>query len=314
MPRALLSRDRFSLVFLLAPFLGLWTAFWLIPSILGLDLSFRSPVFSSGEVAAVLNGEIATKSDSYVGLDNYRKVLDDPRFWKSLCNSFFYVTGSILVILPLSLVLALNLLSLNQKIRPLFAFCLIIPGLAMPGVLSTLFYLFFHGREGALNQYLILPLGLKPINWMMDPNFILPSMVLQSVWRWTGMITLFLLSGLEGIPKWQLESARIEGLDLWERCRFVWLPGVRNLMLFSAVFLTVEGFASFSGAYSLLGGSGGIMDSGLLFVTYLYQVAFPGGSGSFDFPAASAMSLLVVPVIALFLFWVLRMRSMSKMS
>jgi ABC-type sugar transport system permease subunit len=183
-----------------------------------------------------------------------------------------------------------------------------IPGLAMPGVLSTLFYLFFHGRTGALNHYLIIPLGLQPINWMMDPSFILPSMVLQSVWRWTGMVTLFFLCGMESVPKWQLETARLEGARAWLKIRSIWIPSIRNLALFAAIFLVVDGFASFSGAYVLLGGSGGILDSGLLFVTYVYQVAFPGGSGRFDFPAAAAMSLLVAPVLALLLFLTLRLR------
>jgi len=72
--------------------------------------------------------------------------------------------------------------------------------------------------------------------------------------------------------------------------------------------LVVDGFASFSGAYNLLGGSGGIMDAGLLLVTYVYQVAFPGGSGRFDFPGASAMSLLIVPITAFILFILLQTR------
>jgi ABC-type sugar transport system permease subunit len=87
--------------------------------------------------------------------------------------------------------------------------------------------------------------------------------------------------------------------------RTITFPAVRHVTVFAAVFLVIDGFASFSGAYNLLGGSGGILDSGLLLVTYLYQVAFPGGSGQFDFPAAAAMSLLVVPLTALVLFLVL---------
>ena len=72
--------------------------------------------------------------------------------------------------------------------------------------------------------------------------------------------------------------------------------------------LVVDGVASFSGAYTLLGGSGGMLDAGLLLVTYVYQVAFPGGSGRFDLPGAAAMSLLVAPFVACFLFLVLRVR------
>jgi ABC-type sugar transport system permease subunit len=183
-----------------------------------------------------------------------------------------------------------------------------IPGLALPGVLSTLFYLFFHGKTGALNQYLVVPLGFDPVNWMMDPNFIMPSLIMQAVWRWTGLVTLFFLCGLEAIPRWQFEVAKLEGLGWREKLGQVFLPNLWHLGLFSMVFLVVDGFASFSGAYNLLGGSGGMLDAGLLLVTYIYQVAFPGGSGRFDFPAAAAMSLLVVPVCAMILFFILQSR------
>ena len=244
----------------------------------------------------------------YVGFENFRNAMADPKFQKALGNTLVYVFGSIVVILPLAFLLAVNLHGLARLPRGVLVFFLMIPGLALPGVLSTLFYLFFHGRTGALNQYLVIPLGFDPVNWMMDPNFIMPSLIIQAVWRWTGLVTLFFLCGLEAIPRWQFEVARIEGAGAWMRMRSILLPGVRHLALFAAVFLVVDGFAAFSGAYNLLGGSGGILDSGLLLVTYVYQVAFPGGSGRFDFPGAAAMSLLVAPVTAFLLFMLLQAR------
>jgi ABC-type sugar transport system permease subunit len=151
-------------------------------------------------------------------------------------------------------------------------------------------------------------MGFSPINWMMDPLFIMPSLIMQAVWRWTGLVTLFFLCGLEAIPCWQWEVAKLEGVGIWMRVRKIFIPNLWHLALFAIVFLVVDGFASFSGAYNLLGGSGGIMDAGLLLVTYVYQVAFPGGSGRFDFPGAAAMSLLVVPITAFILFLVLQSR------
>ena len=296
--------DAFSLVMLLGPFLGLWLLFWLVPLLLGVDLSLQNAAWHS---EAVHQNQYANAS-KYVGSYNFQRVAEDPKFYKAVRNSTYYIVGTVLLILPLAFALALSLRGMNRLPRGVFVFCLMVPGLAMPGVLSTLFYLFFHGRTGALNHYLIIPLGLKPINWMMDPHFILPSMILQSIWRWTGMVTLFFLCGMESVPRWQLEAARLEGAGTWLKIRSIWIPSIRNLGLFAGVFLAVDGFASFSGAYVLLGGSGGILDSGLLFVTYVYQVAFPGGGGRFDFPAAAAMSLMVAPALALLLFLTLRLR------
>lgn len=285
---------------LLFPFLGLWLLFWVVPLFLGIDLALQNP--DSGFATS------ENRETEYVGLENFERTLGDPKFHKALKNTLFYVLGSVLCILPIALFLAVGLFQLPRIYRGLLAFCLLIPGLALPGAMSKLFYLFFHGREGALNQYLIIPLGLDPINWMMDPNFIMPSLVIQSVWRWTGVVTLFFLCALEGIPSWHFEVAKLEGMKTSSRIRLILVPGVRNLALFTVIFLTVDGVASFSGAYTLLGGSGGILDSGLLLVTYVYQVAFPSGSGRFDLPGATAMSLIVAPLVAGILFVILRIR------
>ena len=320
------QQDKASILWLLAPFFGLWIVFWLVPLILGIDLSLQSPTYLAPHRVAIespvqestqfsldwnspqkIIGEQSSQA-KYIGLKNFSNVLEDAKFYKALRNTSIYVTGSILVIIPFAFTLSLCLFQLPRISRGLLVFCLMIPGLALPGVLSTLFYLFFHGRTGALNQYLVVPLGFDPVNWMMDPSFIMPSLIIQAVWRWTGMVTLFFLCGLEAIPRWQWEVAKVEGAGTWLTVRKILIPNLWHLALFAMVFLVVDGFASFSGAYNLLGGSGGILDSGLLLVTYVYQVAFPGGSGRFDFPGAAAMSLLVVPVTALILFVILQGR------
>ena len=322
----LYQQDKASILWLLAPFFGLWVVFWLVPLILGIDLSLQSPTYLAPHRVAIdspvqestqfsldwnspqeIKGEQSSQA-KYIGLKNFSNVLEDAKFYKALRNTSIYVTGSILVIIPFAFTLSLCLFQLPRISRGLLVFCLMIPGLALPGVLSTLFYLFFHGRTGALNQYLVVPLGFDPVNWMMDPSFIMPSLIMQAVWRWTGMVTLFFLCGLEAIPRWQWEVAKVEGAGTWLTVRKILIPNLWHLALFAMVFLVVDGFASFSGAYNLLGGSGGILDSGLLLVTYVYQVAFPGGSGRFDFPGAAAMSLLVVPVTALILFVILQGR------
>lgn len=320
------KKEQTSLFWLLFPFFGLWLFFWLVPLFFGIDLalqdsshlsghrdSFESSIGeSSGFGFSWLDKDKSSgqRQDAakYVGFENFRRVLGDAKFYKALKNTSMYVFGSVVIIIPLAFALGLSLFQLGRLPRGLIVFCLMVPGLALPGVLSTLFYLFFHGRTGALNQYLLAPLGLQPVNWMMDPLFIMPSLVMQSVWRWTGLVTLFFLCGLESIPRWQLEASDIEGAGMGMKIRTVFLPCLAPFCLFAMVFLVVDGFASFSGAYNLLGGSGGILDSGLLLVTYIYQVAFPGGSGRFDFPAATAMSLLVVPLTASVLFLVLRYR------
>ena len=322
-----------SLALLLGPFFGLWLAFWAVPLGLSVDLALQNPDYlpesreaaeptASAEGAAGSSSptgptsfdflnvdwepetaeqetEEAAPPEKYLGTENFRYVWADKRFHKALLNTALYALCVILVTLPASFLLAHFLRSTPGRLRAVLSFSLLLPGLCLPGALATLFHLFFHGREGALNQLFVVPFGFAPVNWMMDPSFILLALVLQGAWRWTGFVALFFLCAMEATPESHYEAARVEGAGPWRTLWNVTLPSVRHVALFAAVFLLVDGFASFSGAYNLLGGSGGMLDSGLLLVSYLYQVAFPGGSGRFDFPAAAAMSLSVVPLLAL---------------
>ena len=282
---------------LLAPFLVFWAFFWLIPLIGGVELAMEESLSLS-----------ATEPKASTGYNNFLRVLEDAKFLHSLENTAWFVGCTLLVTLTLGFFLAASIFRMKRRYQSVFLFLLLIPSLAMPGTLASLFYLFFHGKSGALNQFLVIPLGLEPVNWMMNPAWILPCLVAQAVWRWTGLLTLLFYCGMRAIPRWQFEVARIEGASPWAIVRGILYPGVRHLLVFGGVFLFIDGVASFSGAYNLLGGSGGVMDVGLLFVTYVYQVAFPGGGGRFDLPLASAMCILVASGAAICGFFILRLR------
>ena len=290
---------------LFGPFILLWALFWLVPLFYGVELSL------SGSTEANLTTSPSIQENS-IYLGNYQTALSDVKFLKSIENTTLFVLGSISLSLILGFCLAVVVFQLNRILQALCLFVLLIPSLALPGTLAKLFYLFFHGKSGALNQFIVLPLGFDPINWMMNPDWILPCLIFQSVWRWVGLVTLLLYCGMRAIPRWQFETARLEGASGGQIIQSILLPGVRHLLWFAAVFLLVDGVAAFSGAYNLLGGSGGVLDAGLLFVTYAYQVAFPGGSGRFDLPLASAMSVMVAVGAACIAFLMIRVNAKKR--
>ena len=236
----------------------------------------------------------------------YRQVFTDERFFKALRNTLTYAALSLMAILPLALLLTQTLRMTWSRLRPVSMFLLLLPGLTPPAVLALLFLLVFHGREGLLNHLLVLPLGFKAVNWLKDPTFIMPALVMQAVWRWVGFITFFLLAGVEAIPKALFEAAHLETNSRWRVFFNVTLPQLRPVILFAAVYLLVDAFALFSGAYVLLGGSGGTADAGLLLVSYTYQEAFGFG----NFASAAAMSVSIAPLMLglLALVFVLRWR------
>ena len=274
-------KQRLQQLGLLGPYFLFFALFWLLPLIGGLKLSVTSND---------LYGETRN-----VGLEHYRAILDDPRFFKALCNTAVFTACSIAVILPLAVWIAHLIRGTWRPLRPALTFGLLLPGLTPPSVLALLFLLVFHGREGLLNQLFVIPFGFSPINWLKDPSFILPALVLQSVWRWTGMIAFFLLAGMDAIPRHYYEAARIETTNGWHVFRNITLPALRPVAIFCAVYLVADSFSMFSGAYVLLGGSGGTADAGLLLVSYVYQNAFTYGR----FGTAAAMSMLFAPPLIL---------------
>lgn len=275
---------------LLLPFFVALVAFWGVPLVEGLRMSLLSDTLYG--------------PSHFVGLAHYRALAQDDRFRIGLWNTARHATLTIASIVPLGLGLALLLREVAEKARAPLRFCLLLPGLTPPVVLGFLFVLVFSGRHGLLNTAVLAPLGLPALDWLKDPAVIPVSLLLQAIWRWTGFVTLVLLAGLEGIPRAYVEMARAEGAGAGAVFRDVTLPQLRPLLAFCAVMLFLDAFVSFAGAYVLLGASGGTSDAGLLLVGLVYQTAFTYGR----FGSAAAMSLSVVPLLALGLYAFLRTR------
>jgi ABC-type sugar transport system permease subunit len=275
---------------MLLPLFAALALFWGVPLLEGLRMSLESDTLYG--------------PSHLVGLAHYKALAQDDRFRIALGNTVFHAASTILTIVPLGLGLALLLRQAFAKIRGVLRFCLLLPALTPPVVLGFLFVLVFSGRHGLLNTAVLEPLGLPALDWLKDPAVIPVSLLLQATWRWTGFVTLVLLAGLEGIPRAYVEMARAEGAGPTAVFRDVTLPQLRPLLAFCAVMLFLDAFVSFAGAYVLLGASGGTSDAGLLLVGLVYQTAFTYGR----FGSAAAMSLCVVPLLALGLFAFLRTR------
>jgi ABC-type sugar transport system permease subunit len=263
---------------LLLPFAFSVACFWLFPVIDGFFLSLESNTLYG--------------PSHYVGLQHYRALLTDARFLRAVTNTALYAALTVMVVLPLALALALLMRQSFAPVAAVVRFCLLLPGVTPPLVLGLLFVLVFSGGYGLLNG-LTAFFGVPPVDWLQDPRAIKIGLVMQATWRWTGFIALFLMSSLAGIPREYYDVARAEGANPFAAFRFITLPLLRRALLFSAVVLILDAFMLFSGAYILLGGSGGTADGGLLLITYMYQTAFRYGR----FASAAAMAYVCVPLL-----------------
>jgi len=282
------QRVRWTPFLFLLPFLFFLLLFWLIPLVGGVKMSLQANGLGQAQ---------------YVGLAHYKALASDERYVTALRNSFIYTLASIVVIVPLALWLAHLLRTTFRRLRPALTFALLLPALTPPSVLAVLFLMVFHGRNGLLNQLFVMPLGLEPVDWLKDPDFILTGLVLQTAWRWTGFMTFFILAGMEGIPRVYYEVARLATASRWRQFWHVTVPQLWPVLLFVAVYLVVDGFSLFSGAFVLLGGSGGTADAGLLTITYVFQK-----TRFFDYGTAAAISVSLLPLMLLLLWGCLFLR------
>ena len=274
---------------LLVPYGTAFVLLWLLPLGEGLRLSLESDTLYG--------------ASRFVGLQHYVALLGDRRFAVALLNTGLYAALLVAFVLPLGLALAHLVRLAPPRGRGLFRFLLVLPALTAPVVLGLLFVLVFSGRHGLLNLGLGL-LGLPAADWLKDPPFIRASLLLQGIWRWTGFAALLLEATLETIPREHRELALAEGARPLSLLRHVTLPQVAPVLRFLAILLCLDAFVLFSGAYVLLGASGGTSDAGLLLVSYVYATAFTYGR----FGSAAAMSFALVPAMGLLVWALLRRR------
>jgi ABC-type sugar transport system permease subunit len=260
--------------------LGAWFLFWTVPLAKGFWISlFDDSLF----------GESA-----FVGLSHYAHLLHDSRYHHALRNTLVYAVLSISAVLPVALGLALALRRLPRSWQGPMGFLLFLPGLTPPLVLGFLYLLVFNGPHGLLNELFLSPFGLPNVDWLRDPRVIKISLTLQTVWRWSGFMALLISAALEGIPRPYYDLAHSEGAGPLRTFFTVTLPQLRGVLGFISVFLILDAFILFEGAYVLLGGSGGTLDAGLLLVGYVYFQAFTLGK----FGTAAALSFSLLPLMA----------------
>jgi len=255
------SQARAGLLFV-APALGLLTVFFFLPVVAAAGLSF-----TDFDIYALGNPELLR----FVGLDNYRRLLESPRFWLALRNTLYFcvVAGPLSVAVSLSAALLVH--SRLARLKGFFRTAFFLPAVTtLVAVAATWRYL-YHPRHGLLDQALGL-VGVSPIDWLGDPRWAMPAIILLAVWKNFGFNMVILLAGLQSIPGSLYEAARIDGANAWRQLRHVTLPMLAPALLFVALMTTIGYLQLFAEPYVMT--SGGPSDATLSIVLLMYEEGF----------------------------------------
>jgi multiple sugar transport system permease protein len=139
-------------------------------------------------------------------------------------------------------------------------------------------------------------LGINGINWLGDPLYAMPVLILLSIWQQLGFNMVVFLAGLQTIPTQQYEAAQLDGANGWQQFWYVTLPGLKPTLIFAAITTSIFTLKSFEPVYVITGG--GPLNSTNLLVYYIYDRAF----GKFEFGQAAAAAIVLLMVTAIIVY------------
>ncbi|MDP9843577.1 carbohydrate ABC transporter permease [Streptosporangium lutulentum] len=188
---------------------------------------------------------------NFIGVDNYARLFDDPKFWDSLRITLVYVA----IYVPLTVLIALGtalLLNAVVFMRGLFRGMLFLPYVTS-FVLAGVIWRWIYEFDGMING-LLDKLDLGPVGFLEETALVLPALAVVSVWKGFGYSMLILLAGLKSIPTSYLEAATVDGAGPWQRFRRITLPLLRPALFFVVIIETIGAFQTFDTIYVMTGG------------------------------------------------------------
>jgi ABC-type sugar transport system permease subunit len=235
---------------------------------------------------------------TWVWFDNYRFMGSDPALRTALRNTLVFTAGEVVLVVSIALMTAL-LLNHPWGRFGAFRIVLLIPWAIAPVANAVLWKWILHGSYGSLNAVL-LELGLidEYRIWLGEPGLALRMILLADVWKSVPFIALLLLAGLQNIPHHLYRAARLDGATLWQRFRFVTLPGLRTPLALAIVLQTIWAIKVFDLIYVLTKGGPG---DGTLMANFLaYRVTF--NFLDFGYGAALANILFLAMLVLSFVY------------
>jgi multiple sugar transport system permease protein len=242
----------------ISPFFILFALFMLVPIGFGIYLSFTE---WSG-----------LGSPAWIGLRNYVELFRDPSFWTALANTGMYMVFTMVVVLPLSLMLAMALNARGLRLRDLFRTAFFLPVVVSPIIVALVFGLFFDQQYGLVNSIFRALFGFPGIDWLTSPGWAKAVVVILVLWRWTGYMTIFFLAGLQNVPRELYEAASLDGAGTVSSFWNVTLPQLRPIATFIAVTALVNTAQIFEEPFLLT--SGGPGESTLSIAQFIYRAGF----------------------------------------
>jgi len=245
----------------------------------------------------VLLYNLAYPVKKFVGLQNYARILAKPLFWLVIRNTIVYTLGIMIPSIGVSLFLAI-LLNKQIRFRPFYRMAFFYPYI-IPMVAASMLWVWMYSPIYGLINYILSFLYKTKIDWLGDKRIALYAVMIVAIWKFIGYYMILFLAGLQSIPGYYYEAAKLQGANEWQQFRHITFPLLGPTMFFVGIIFVINSFQSVDQIYTMTEGGPG--NSTNLVLYYIYLNAFKWmdiGTGA----ALSSISFMVLIGLTLIYF------------
>ena len=286
------TERRLALVWLLGPALSVIALFFVVPVLASLALSLTDfDLYALADYSAL----------RIVGFGNYAALLADPLFWRALRNTLYFVVVGGPLSIAASLAAALLVHSRLLRGKAIWRTIFFLPVTTTIVAVAVVWRYLYHPRFGLLNQALV-SIGVEPVDWLGDPSWSMPAIILMSVWKNFGFNMIIFLAGLQSVPERLYEAARLDGASTLRQFRHVTLPILAPTVVFVTMLTAIGYFQLFAEPYVMT--QGGPAGSTRSVVLLMYEEGFRW----WNIGRAAAVAFLLFAIILAATLLQLRLR------
>ncbi|MGV0168358.1 carbohydrate ABC transporter permease [Furfurilactobacillus sp. WILCCON 0119] len=248
------------------------------------------PIVKSFAMSFYTKYDFFTDKVSALGLDNFRFILTDPDFHLAVRNTLIFVLG----VVPLSVILSLGIAMMLNNVHwlaGLLKTAYFLPFVTSTVAISLVWQWLYNGQYGLFNAVLA-HFGIHAIDWLNDPHWAMPALIMMTVWKGLGFKIILFLVGLNNINQRYDQVAKIDGANAWQRFIHITLPLLSPMTFLVSITSVIGGFKVFDEIFVLFSGSPGPGKATLTIVFYLYQKFY--SEWKYGVAAASGVVLFIM--------------------
>ncbi|QSB52304.1 carbohydrate ABC transporter permease [Leuconostoc falkenbergense] len=273
---------------------------YVLPMLIIVAIFSLYPIVSSLAMSFYTQYNFFTNQVMALGFDNFKYLWEDPLFHSAVANTLIFVVG----VVPLEIIISLTVAVLLNQIKVLAGFFRTI--YFLPFVTSivaiSMVWKWIYNKDAGLLNYFLSFVGIHPIDWLNDPTWALPALIILAIWKSLGFNIMLFLVALNNVDKRLYSAATLDGANAWERFLHVAVPMISPMTFLIAVNAVIGSFKVFDEIFSLFGGQAGPGNAAMTVVFYLYRMFYE--QNKYGIAAAAGVVLFfMILIVTLLQTW-----------